>query len=414
MPEPRPLWNRLLGFTLLPALAAISPLVALPVVARDAGPAGWASAIAGESIGTFAAIAISYGWGTIGAALVSIAKDDEHRGRLYRESLLVRVIVSAAALPLLAVACWLVASPGYELLAVLMGVQGALIAWSFTWFAAGVGDPWSIAVFDAIPRLAVAVLAALATVVTGIIVLYPIGGILVTVLGTGIYTARLLKRYPSSWPGRDEISRLFRSNGHIALIDAAMGAYSSAPAPLVNVTASPLAAAGFASADKMLKLGQFLPLTLANALQSWVAEAHGRARGRRSRIAVLAHGIFGVLGCVVLGVAGPPVSAFLFGPDAAAPFAITMALGVAFALYSVRTSMTRHLLFTVGESRIVVRATLVATAVGIPAMIVFAFPFGPLGVSIGFALTEAIATILLIAPCRRALGRLDTEQPIAL
>jgi PST family polysaccharide transporter len=412
--EQRSLGNRLIGFTLLPALAAVSPLVALPVVARDAGPAGWASAIAGESIGTFAAIAISYGWGTIGPALVSIAKDDAHRGRLYRESITVRLLVSAVTLPLLAIACWFIASPGYEWLAVLMGVQGALIAWSFTWFAAGVGDPWSIAVYDAIPRLTVAVLAAFATVATGIIVIYPIGGILVTVIGTGLYTLRLLRRYPSEWPNRAETLRMFRTGGHVALNDAALGAYSSIPAPLVNLTAAPTAAAGFASADKMLKLGQFLPLTLANALQSWITERHGSARGRRMRYAVSAHAAFGMIGALVLAFAGPPVSALLFGQDAAAPLPVTAALGIAFALYSVRTSLTRHLLFPVGDSRLVVRATLVGTVVGTPLMVALAFAQGPVGVAIGFAATEAITTALLIRPSRRALARLDAEETIQL
>ena len=65
--------RRLLGFMLLPAIAALSPIIALPVVVRIAGDAGWASAIAGESIGTFAAIAIGWGWATIGPALISIA-----------------------------------------------------------------------------------------------------------------------------------------------------------------------------------------------------------------------------------------------------------------------------------------------------------------------------------------------------
>ncbi len=121
--EPASLRSRLFGFTLIPAVAAVSPLVVLPAVSR-AAPDGWSSAIAGESIGTFAAIAVAYGWTTVGPALVSIAADDVRRGRLYRDALVVRLATSIVALPALVVVCALVASPGYGLLAALMGLQG--------------------------------------------------------------------------------------------------------------------------------------------------------------------------------------------------------------------------------------------------------------------------------------------------
>lgn len=407
MTSRRTLRNRLLGFTLLPALAAISPLAVLPVIARVAGPAGWSSAIAGESLGTFAAIAIAYGWGTIGPALTASAVSDEQRGLLYRESIVVRMLISAAVLPLLILTCWFVSSPGFELLTILMGVQGALIALTFTWFAAGVGDPWAIATYDAVPRLIAAVAAAAVITLSGNLIVYPLAGIAVTIGGTGLYTLRLLERLPARWPPRREIGRLFRSGAPIAVNDAALGAYSSVPTPLVNVTSPSVGAAGFASADKLLKLGQFLPLTLANALQSWITEVHGPARSRRMRRAVGAHAIFGIAGFVILAFAGPPVSRLLFGDRAVAPFGISLAFGVAFALYSVRTSMTRHLLFPTDQSRIVVRATLAGTVVGVPLMVILALTAGPSGVAVGFAATEAVATLLLVAPCARALRRLD-------
>ncbi|MGC5341107.1 hypothetical protein ACPXBC_31625, partial [Escherichia coli] len=73
-------------------------------------------------------------------------------------------------------------SPGYEWLTVLMGAQGALISLSFTWFSAGVGDPRTIVILDAVPRLLANLAAAGLVLVTGIVVLYPLAGILVTVV----------------------------------------------------------------------------------------------------------------------------------------------------------------------------------------------------------------------------------------
>jgi len=412
MTTPSPLWRRLLGFTLLPAIAAVSPLLVLPIVSRIAGPDGWASAIAGESIGTFAAIAIAYGWTTVGPALVSIARDDPHRGRLYRDALVIRLLTAAVALPIMAIVCAWVASPGFQWLSVLMGLQGALIAMSFTWFAVGVGDPKSIMIYDAIPRLLVAVVAAVLIAQVGVVELYPLGGIAVTLIGTTIYTWRLLKRYPSDWPRVSELPGLFRLGAPVALNDAALGAYSSVPTPLVNVTSPGAAAAGFASADKMLKLGQFLPLTLANALQSWTGEVHGPHRARRVRWAFTAHAVFGVLGWLVLGLFGPWVSGLLFGPDAAATSAVCFALGLAFAMYSARTSMTRHLLFPTGQTRAVMTATLIATVIGVPTMIGLTIGMGPIGAALGYALTETIATVLLARRSVRGLRRIEAEVPV--
>lgn len=405
-----PLWRRLAGFTVLPAIAAISPLFALPVVARIAGPDGWASAIAGEAVGTFAAIAIAYGWTTIGPALVAIAPDDLARGRLYREALVIRLLLCVIALPVMAVICWLVASPGFELLAILMGLQGALIALAFTWFAVGIARPGAIALYDAVPRVVVAIAAAFAIAATGIVVLFPLGGIAVTVVGTGLYTIRVLRHYPGSWPSVRELPGLFRFGLPVALNDAALGAYSAVPTPLVNVVSPGVPAAGFASADKLLKLGQFLPLTLANALQSWTAEGALEGRERRVRAAMTAHGLFGVAGLFVLGFAGPWASGLLFGAENAAPLAVCLVLGAAFAFYSLRTSMTRHLLFPAGAQHTVMWATLIGTVAGVPAMIALALVWGPIGAAIGYALTEALATILLVRRTRGALRALRTPE----
>jgi PST family polysaccharide transporter len=408
--ETSSLRSRLFGFTLIPAIAAVSPLVVLPAVSRSAGEDGWASAIAGESVGTFAAIAVAYGWTTVGPAVVAGTTDSVRRGTIYRDAVVVRVAVSVIALPLLVVLCTVIAAPGHALLAALMGLQGALIGLSFTWFAVGVGDPRSILFYDAIPRLCVAVAAMLAIVNGFPVEVYPLTGILVTLIGTTAYTVRLLRRYPAPWPALRDVPGLFRVGAPVALNDGALGAYSSVPMPLVNTIASGSAAAGFASADKLAKLGQFLPLTLANALQSWTAEVRGDERGKRLKIALAMHGSFGLLGTIVLGLAGPPVTALFFGQPAAAAVGVCFALGFGFAMYSLRTSMTRHVLFPAAEQKSVMWATLTATVVGVPAMLIGASLWGPLGVALGYAATETISTALLVRRTSTALERLVREE----
>jgi len=394
--------RRLLGFLLIPAIAALSPLIALPAVTAIAGPSGWASAIAGESIGTFAAIAIGWGWATVGPALISIAGDDDERARLYRESIAVRLSISVIALPALAVICWFVASPGSEWLTILMGMQGALIALSFTWFCAGVGDPRTIVIFDAAPRLLANLAAAGLVLTTGVVVLYPLAGIVVTLVGTSIFTVRLLRRHPGSWPRVRDLPRLLRANLAVALNDAGLSGYSSVPAPVVNVTAIPSAAAGYATADKMLKLGQFIPMTLANALQAWVGEAHGHHRGRRMSMSIGLAAVAGLLGWAGLALIGPWLTQ-TFLPAAPAPFDILFVMGLVFFFFSVRTAVARLVLFPAGQASAVMRATLLATAAGIPLMIGLGIAWGPIGAALGYAFTEGAAALLLTRRCLRVL-----------
>lgn len=418
---PAPLWRRLVGFSLIPALAAISPLVVLPVVARAAGASGWASALAGESIGTLAAIVLSYGWTTVGPAHVAHARPQD-RAQIYRESLVVRGLTALAVLPVLVVLCIVFATPGYEGLTVLMGVQGALISLSFTWYAVGVADPGAIARLDAIPRVVAAAGAAVLIGATGVLVVYPLAGILVTIVGTSVYSARVLRASPGRWPRVAEIPSLFRSGLAVASNDAALGAYSSLPTPLVNVSAPTADASAFASADKMTKLGQFIPITLGNAFQSWTAEAHGHARAQRIRLALGAHAALGLVGWIALAALGPWASEILFGSEAVAHRTVLAVLGLAFAAYSVRTSLTRHLLFPCGHMKIVVVATLVGSTIGIPLMLVLTPMIGPIGAAFGYAVTEVVSTVV---PLRRARADLreiammnvvdaDPEAPPAL
>ncbi|WP_152659421.1 lipopolysaccharide biosynthesis protein [Demequina salsinemoris] len=410
------LWRSLVGFSAIPALGALSPLVALPVVARAAGPSGWSSAIAGESVGTFAAILLAYGWTTVGPARVAQAPPVA-RARLYRESLVIRGLMAIPVFPALIGACLVVATDGYELLTVLMGIQGALIALSFAWFAVGVNDPGSIARLDAVPRVLGALVAAGLVAATGVIAIYPILGILVTLLGTIVYTRRILRALPGSWPSFQNLPAVLRSTSVVVVNDMALGSYAAVPVPLVNTTTSVSAAAAsaYASADKMVKLGQFLPLTLSNALQSWTAADGGEARAKRVRQAIIAHATLGIAGWAFLVLCGPWASRLLFGEQGAEDSALLCVLGIAFAAFSIRTSLTRHLLFPCGEVRIVAAATLAGSALGVPLMIGLAPSIGTLGVAVGYTATEVLSTAIPLVravSCMRRIAELPTEGSV--
>ena len=394
---------RFAGFALLPILSAVSPLVVLPALSRSVEPAGWASALTGETVGTFAAIVIAWGWTNMGPARVAVAADRTTQGRLYRESLAVRGLLALVVLPLLAVLVALIAADGYRALAVLMAVQGSVISLSFTWFAVGRGDPRSIVMLDALPRMAVAVGAALTIATTGAVLIYPLAGLAVTVAGTAVYSLRILRQCPAPWPRLSELRGLFRQTSDVAVNDAAVGVYSAVPVPLVSATLTSISAGGYASADKLIKLGQFIPITVANALQAWAAEAGAGTMRARTLVAVRIHSAIGIVGWLGVAALGPRATRILFGDDTAADREVLIVLGLAFFLFAVRTGLTRHVLFPAGRGRDVMRAGVIGSMVGIPAMAAGVFGVGAVGAAVGFALSEVTMVAVLVRPSLGAL-----------
>ncbi len=405
--RPLTLTQRLFGFSILPAISVISPLLVLPLVARSAGPEGWASALSGEAIGTLAGVIISHGWSTVGPSKVANASDPTARGRLYRESLLVRLSWAMVVLPVLAIICGMIAGEGYRTLTILMGLQGATIALSFIWFSIGIAAPRSIALFDTIPRIFAAGMAAVLILATGIVELYPVAGIVVTIVGTMIFTKRVLRQYPSTNPTLKDLFKLLRINADVAVSDTVFTAYMAFPLPLVHISTPSLESSSFASADKMVKLGMYVPFVLGNALQAWTAEAHGKARANRVRESIIAHTLLGLMGWAIVSIIGPKASEFLFGSEAIATRDTLAILGFAFALYSVRSSLTRHLLLPSGDSGSVMKATLIGSLFGICAMVGLTPQIGANGAAIGFALTEVVITIILTLRAPEGLKRLQ-------
>lgn len=60
------LLRRLAGFTFLPLIGMLAPIVVLPIVARVGGPLGWQSIGVGQSVGVVASIAVMWGWWATG------------------------------------------------------------------------------------------------------------------------------------------------------------------------------------------------------------------------------------------------------------------------------------------------------------------------------------------------------------
>ena len=395
------LWGRLAGFAGLPMISMITPLLVLPVFSRLAGPQGWASVAAGEAVGTLAAIAISYGWNVAGPPRIAATDDPVARATLYRESLLVRGALFAAALPVIGGVCLAIAADGFLGPTLLMGVSGAVTGLSFAWFAVGAGDPRSIAVYEAVPRVLAAGVATAVILLTHRLEVYPVLAVTVSLLGVVLFSRRLLAGLDLGPIDVRSLPRLLRRDRGVAAIDVAGGAYASVPLPVVSVLSPPAPASAFASGDKLYKFGLYLPITLGNAFQSWTVEGERSGRARRLRVALGSHVLLGAFGGLGLAVLGPFATRLLFGADVEVGHDVATWLGVTFLLVSTRISLTRHFLIPAGQVRVVFVSTMAGAALGLPLVVLGTWAVGPVGAAAAVALSEVLATGLLVAPAWR-------------
>ena len=225
--------RRLGGFTLLPLLSLVTPFVLLPVVARVAGPQGWSSVVAGQSVGTFGATVVYWGWNVIGPVEAARARGPELT-RLYGASLRTRLLLLAPVLPACAAVTVLVARPGYRLVAVSMALATVLLGLSPAWWGIGVGRPSVLLWFDSVPRVAAAALAVPVVLATRAIWAYPVLLVATTVVGLVAFQRRHAPGADwSPWPAGRAVREL-RDQAGTAGVNLVGTAYASTPAPIAT------------------------------------------------------------------------------------------------------------------------------------------------------------------------------------
>lgn len=164
--------KRLVGFSTLPFLAALIPLIALPFVSRAASLDDWAALNVGLSVGAFAAAVGLVGWNVLGTPLVAMAGSAAEQRALYARSFYIRfsvVVISSALSAVVAVAISPAASWAP---AAAFAVASALNGISLSWYAVGVASPRLVLFYEVIPRTVATALALGVVLLTGQVVWY--------------------------------------------------------------------------------------------------------------------------------------------------------------------------------------------------------------------------------------------------
>lgn len=400
------LMRRILAFAGLPFLSLLTPFLFLPVLARLAGADAWLAIAVGQSVGAFAGLVVSLGFNTIGPTAVARATPDE-RPELLRRSLAPRALLFVPAAAVAAVIAALLGPPSHVLESALMAVALTLFGLSPSWFMVGLGRASRIVLVDILPRLVATLLAAVVLVTTGAVAWYPILLILATLVSGFGYAAHIVGARRIALVRRGELGATFRAGRAALSIELAGGAYNALAVAFVTGVAAPAQAAAYVSGDKLYRVGQYSASALGNALQGWAVEAGPAALGARVRLALIAHGILGLLGFVAFALLGVPLSGWLFGAAVAIDEATALGLGVAAFCIVVGTGLGRVVLVALGAQRWFLTAVIVGASVGVPAILLLASAFGAAGGAWGLAAGESAsvlcqAVFALLAWRRRA------------
>ncbi|CAD5993140.1 polysaccharide biosynthesis protein [Agreia sp. COWG] len=403
---------RLSGFTFFPLLSLITPLLLLPIVAGIVGGDGVSSVISGQSIGTFAATALMWGWNVDGPVAIARATNPSDRAIVYLRSVRTRIVLLVLVLPLVSVVAAAVAVPAFRVEAVSMALATALVGMSPAWFCIGLGQPKLLALYDTIPRFVATLLSVPLLLATQQVWSYT-----VVLAGATLVSLILFHRRFSAggvWlptPLRGALRDL-RAQGHTAGISMAGSAYASTPAPIATATTSPAASGSLSTADTLYRFGLFTVIALGNAFQSWTIEPGIANRRQRHAVALWSHVGLGLAGLVILLAAGPWVSELLFAGQARASVEVCLYYGIAFFFLSVGTPLMRNVLIPAGRQPLVLRWTLASAVLGIAAMLVAGLSGHAPLIALGMALSEAVLCAGLAVPAFRELRRHSEEAHV--
>lgn len=396
---------RLVGFTGAPVLSALAPFIILPVISRVVGSEGWANFSAGQSIGILGMVAVLFGWGIMGPVRVARSTSLTQRAVILHESLRSRLILAVVAMPLAGVVAAAVSGPVFRVETIAVAVAMTATGLTPAWFCIGQGDARGLMIFDALPKVAAALIAFPLIAIWGSVLAYPV---LLVGLCLPSYAVHAWLNAHSRWREGEQtpgFTRIIRTLAPTAVIDATGNAYGSTSIPIATAGLSAADASGFASADRAYRIGTLLVVAVGNALQAWVLDQSVTDVRARHRFALAAHAILGVVGGVGIALLGPWATALIFGASVAAAPIPCVLFGIAFICISMATPLIRNLLIPANRVRTVLASTIVAAAVGLSVMLFGSAAGSASIIALGVASSEFAALAVLVWPAMSAYRR---------
>lgn len=393
-------WRRLLQFGLLQLVAAISPILVLPVVVAEVGEYGWVGLSIGYGIGAAAAIMVALAWPVVGPSLIAI--QSEHvRAAYYLESVRTRSYCFLATSGVASVTAAMLAPNGGRVLAAAMAI--AMASWGMTpsWYFVGIGNPKGILNFETLPRLFASLLAIPLVHFTGVAHFYPLLVLVGSVLPVTVVHTKLVPRgqAPITLPGA---SARLRTNAALALSSVVGAGYTSLAIPLASASGLHLVAvSSLASAFRIKTLGQFGTNSVTTALQGWVADVDVATAVRKRFTASAIVVACGAISALVLAVVAPWIAELLFGDVAPVDRQLALALAAGALPVALSATLAFHWLVPLGQVKEVAAARIAGTVVGVPLIVLAARTGGASAVMWAMNVAEVVVCLWCLNALKR-------------
>lgn len=387
--------GRIVRFGGLQILNAVAPVLVLPAVIAAVGTAGWVGFSIGYGVGAAASVGINFAWPITGPALVA-GQPVSAAQEVFRRALLMRVLVSGPVLTLGVLSAVVLCPPGHRTLSVLMMAATAINGLAANWYFIGRGEAGGIVLFETVPRLAATGLSIPLIHLTGAAVLYPVLLLTVGVGGALLSSWRITGDVMPRPPAGGGVLRSLRDQAPLAgagLVSSLATALAVPIAALVNPSVGALAV--FAAGTRLRTLAQAGVGALATGVQGWVSEAPDaesiKHRGRLCLQVCIATGIVTML---ALAIGTPLIDTVIFGPDIQMDLPLAIVIGLTCLMYATSVSLTSHVLAPHGETKSIVSATMVASLVAAPVILIGMRLNGALGAMLGVLLAELIVVLM--------------------
>lgn len=378
--------GRLASFSLTVGLGTVVGLIAIPIISRISGSDQWAIQALTQSLATLFGVAVAFGWGTTGPAMVASSPAPQRPG-LFFESLVSRFYLYLATAPVMVVTLILL-QPEHAGFVALASITYLVPYLGASWYFIGEAKPFRLFAFDALPQV-LGTLAGLGVLLaTSDLMLFLATQLVFNVAGVIISATVILRGSgaKAAWSLKG-VAGLLTKQRH-GVITAGTGAlYVNLPLIAVSVFI-PSHLDIYTFADRLLRYAITAFAPVLQFVQGWIPEGGAENTRHRLKRAVQLTPVVGLCGAAALALGGPFASEMLLHGDSDLPYSLSVPFAVTFIAVAVSQVVGLAGLVTIGESRELARSTVVGAVLGAPMIMLGALFVGVVGVAWAVAVSE--------------------------
>ncbi|MDQ6733870.1 MAG: hypothetical protein M3Z35_07095, partial [Nitrospirota bacterium] len=385
--------GRLAGFATSIAFTTVVGLFAIPILVNTAGAETWAVIALAQSIALLWGVAVSFGWGTTGPAMVA-GMPPSDRPQMYMDSVVSRAYLFAMTLPLTMLVVSLVVHHD-RMLTALACVAYVLPFLGGAWFFVGDAQPRRLFLFDTLPQSLGVVAGLIGLVLTRNMFVF-VMALMVFNTWTVITTAFQISVRAPDRPLLDLRFKaaMLRLSGqrHGVITAATSSLYVNTP--LIAVSAIiPGGLAVYAMGDKFFRYSLTALGPVIQVLQGWIPDPVRSTRDRRIRRTMRIAPLAGLVGGVAIAVFAPWAAALLSGGRIVLGYVLTVPFGTIFFGVAISQMVGLACLIPIGRGASLVKSTALGAFLGIPMILIGAFVWGVVGVAWAVAVSEVVVAL---------------------